>query len=79
MTVGGRTLRRNPLPHEVKASVDWDAMEEAWTAAQAALVDESKSQVKTGHLDALIEGVEGAETLDQLATLEAPVLGGVTW
>jgi hypothetical protein len=75
MTVGGRTLRRNPLPHEVKASVDWDAMEQAWTSQQASLVDDWKSQVKIAHVDALVEAIEAAETLDQLAALEAPVLG----
>jgi hypothetical protein len=75
MTVGGRTLRRNPLPHEVRAAVDWDAMEQAWTAQQASLVDDWKTQVKTAHIDALVQAVEEAETLDQLASLEAPVLG----
>ena len=40
MTVGGRTLRRNPVPHEVQASVDWDAMEETWQTGRASLVDQ---------------------------------------
>jgi hypothetical protein len=75
MTVGGRTLRRNPLPHEVQASVDWDAMEQAWTTQQASLVDDWKTQVKAAHVDALVEAIEAAETLDQLAALDAPVLG----
>jgi hypothetical protein len=39
MTVGERTLRRNPLRHEVKAAADWDAMEDAWSAQQASLVE----------------------------------------
>jgi len=75
MTVGGRTLRRNPLPHEVKASVDWDGMEQAWTTRQATLVDDWKTQVKTAHIDALVQAIEEAETLDQLASLDAPVIG----
>jgi hypothetical protein len=75
MTVGGRTLRRNPLPHEVKASVDWDAMEQAWVTQQASLVDDWKTQVKNAHVDALAEAIQAAETLDQLAALEAPILG----
>jgi hypothetical protein len=40
MTVGGRTPRRNPLPHEVKASVDWDAVDEAWTTERDDLAEE---------------------------------------
>jgi hypothetical protein len=75
MTVGGRTLRRNPLPHELKAAVDWDAMEEAWSSQQTSLVDQWKTEVKTAHVDTLVEAIEAAETLDQLAALEAPVLG----
>jgi hypothetical protein len=75
MTVGGRTLRRNPLPHEVKASVDWDAMEEAWQNERASLVEQWKAGVKSAHVDALIEVIEQAETLNQLAELEAPILG----
>src|SRR5947207_1543161 len=75
MTVGVRTLRRNPLPHEVKAAVDWNAMEQAWTTQQASLVDDWTTQVKTAHIDALVQAIEEAETLDQLASLEAPVLG----
>jgi hypothetical protein len=39
MTVGERTLRRNPLRHEVKAAADWNAMEDAWSARQASLVE----------------------------------------
>ena len=75
MTVGGRTLRRNPLPHELKAAVDWDAMEEAWSSQQTSLVDQWKTEVNTAHADTLVEAIEAAETLDQLAALEAPVLG----
>jgi hypothetical protein len=75
MTVGARTLRRNPLPHEVKAAVDWNAMEQAWTSQQASLVDDWKTRAKTAHVDALVQAIEAAETLDQLAALEAPVLG----
>jgi hypothetical protein len=45
MTVGGRTLRRNPLPHEVTASVDWAGMEKAWTDQQASLVEQWKADV----------------------------------
>jgi hypothetical protein len=75
MTVGGRTLRRNPLPHEVQASVDWDAMEEAWQTERASLVEQWKADVKSAHVDALVEAIEHAETLNQLAELEAPILG----
>jgi hypothetical protein len=75
MTVGGRTLRRNPLPHEIAAAVDYDAMEQAWTAEQASLVEQWKANVKTAHIDALVEAIEQSETLDQLASLEAPILG----
>ena len=39
MTIAERTLRRNPLRHEVKAAADWDAMEDAWSAQQASLVE----------------------------------------
>jgi hypothetical protein len=75
MTVGGRTLRRNPLPHEVTAAVDYDAMEQAWTTERASLVDRWKADVKAAHVAALVELIEETETLDQLAALEAPVLG----
>ena len=40
MTVGGRTLRRNPLPFEVQASVDFEQMDADWTAARDSLVEQ---------------------------------------
>jgi Protein of unknown function (DUF935) len=75
MTVGGRTLRRNPLPFEVRASVDFDGMEQAWTTQRDSLVDQWKNGVKTAHVAALVEAIEAAESLEELAALEAPVLG----
>jgi hypothetical protein len=75
MTVGGRTLRRNPLPNEIAAAVDYEAMEQAWTSERASLVEQWKTDVKTAHIAALVEAIEQAETLDQLAALDAPVLG----
>ena len=50
-------------------------MEEAWSAQQASLVEQWKSEVKSAHVNALVEAIEAAETLAQLASLEAPVLG----
>jgi hypothetical protein len=75
MTVGGRTLRRNPLPHEVQASVDWDAMETAWQSQRASLVDDRKTQVKAAQIEELIEAISAAETLEQLAVIEATAIG----
>jgi hypothetical protein len=73
MTVGGRTLRRNPLPQEIKAAVDWDAMEQTWQTKRASLVEQWKADVKTAHIAALKEAIEQSDTLDQLA---APRLNG---
>jgi hypothetical protein len=50
-------------------------MEQAWTTQQASLVDDWKTEVKTAHVDSLVQAIEAAETLDQLASLEAPALG----
>jgi hypothetical protein len=49
MIVGGRTLRRNPLPHEIQAAADYDAMEQAWQSERASLVEQWKADVKTAH------------------------------
>jgi hypothetical protein len=73
MTVGGRALRRNPLPQEIKAAVDWDAMEQTWQTERASLVEQWKADVKTAHIAALKEAIEQSDTLDQLA---APRLNG---
>jgi hypothetical protein len=50
-------------------------MEQTWTTQQASLVEDWKNQAKMAHIDALVQAIEEAETLDQLASLEAPVLG----
>jgi hypothetical protein len=75
MTVGGRTLTRNPLPHEVKASVDFEGMDADWTAAKQSLVDQWSSEVKAAQIEALVTAIAETDSLTTLADLEAPVLG----
>jgi hypothetical protein len=75
MTVGGRTLRRNPTAAEVQASTDWEAMEQAWQDAKEALVAQWLADVKSAQVEALTQAIEEADSLAALASIEAPVLG----
>ena len=75
MTVGGRTLPSNPLHHEVQASVDYEAIEQAWTTERSSLAEQWKADVKTAPVAALVEEIQDSDTLDPLAALELPVLG----
>jgi hypothetical protein len=75
MTVGGRTLTRNPLPHEVQASVDFEGMDADWTAAQQSLVEQWSNEVKAAQIEALVTAIAETDSLTALADLEAPVLG----
>jgi hypothetical protein len=60
MTVGGRTLTRNPLPHEIAASVDFEGMDADWTTAQQSLVEQWANEVKAPKIEALVTAI--AET-----------------
>jgi hypothetical protein len=75
MTVGGRTLRRNPTPVETAASVDFAAMEDQFTTAQTSLVDQWLADVKAEQVAALRALIEETDSLAELAALDAPILG----
>jgi hypothetical protein len=75
MTVGGRTLTRNPLPHEIKAAVDYEGMDADWTAAQQTLVEQWATEVRAAQIEALVTAIAETDSLTGLADLEAPVLG----
>lgn len=69
-----RKLRRQPNEHEIKAALDLEAIDAAWTDALDALLAKWKA-IRAEQIDAIVAQVEATSSIADLASIEIETRG----